>query len=151
MTDSGDFGSFTDTAAIEAVGAGESVWEAISADKVTAVKTSAGVGKLSSSSASTSSAGTVAKVANVASSETSSSVKASTTAAAATTPAATSKAPAATTSAADPAAPKAEEKASAASESVAARWGRCGGNGWTGATACEEGRACIVVNDCKSP
>ncbi|RYG22041.1 MAG: hypothetical protein EON93_25445, partial [Burkholderiales bacterium] len=36
-----------------------------------------------------------------------------------------------------------------ASASVVARYGRCGGNGYTGATSCAEGSSCTVVNDCE--
>lgn len=44
LSESGDFGTFTDTAAVEAVGAFESVWEAMSADEVSS--SNAGVGEL---------------------------------------------------------------------------------------------------------
>lgn len=121
------------------------MWEAIAADDVTALKTSAGVGKLSSSSSGTAVA--AAKVADVASSVASSSAQSSTTAAAPTSTS-TSKSPAATTAAVK-AEPTVAEKADVASDSVATRWVRCGGNGWTGAIACEEGSKCTVINDCK--
>ncbi|KAM0713388.1 hypothetical protein Q7P37_010350 [Cladosporium fusiforme] len=48
LSESGEFGSFTDTAAVEAVSAMDSVWEAVSVDQVSS--SNAGVGKLESSS-----------------------------------------------------------------------------------------------------
>ena len=35
------------------------------------------------------------------------------------------------------------------SGSAVARYGRCGGIGYTGATSCAEGSSCKVVNDCE--
>jgi hypothetical protein len=29
-------------------------------------------------------------------------------------------------------------------------WGQCGGQNWSGATTCDAGSACVVVNSCAS-
>jgi len=44
-----------------------------------------------------------------------------------------------------------ETSVAAASDSgsAVARYGRCGGIGYTGATSCAEGSSCKVVNDCE--
>ncbi|OJD40784.1 polysaccharide lyase family 1 protein [Diplodia corticola] len=49
LTDSGDFGSFTDTTVVDSIGAADSVWEAIAASEVAStVVAGAGIGKISS-------------------------------------------------------------------------------------------------------
>lgn len=147
LSGSGDFGSFTDTAAVDAIGSADSVWKATSADEVTKLKTSAGVGKLTSSSVSSSAADTEAKVATVSSSSAApgTSKVSSATLVASSTTAQASVVSSTTASAA----PVAAKTSSAASQAVASRWGRCGGNGWTGATSCESGSTCTTINDCK--
>ncbi|KAH3633908.1 hypothetical protein KXW27_000358, partial [Aspergillus fumigatus] len=35
---------------------------------------------------------------------------------------------------------------SSTSTGVAEHWGQCGGNGWTGPTACASGYTCTVIN-----
>ena len=180
LSGSGDFGSFTDTAAVDAIGSADSIWEATSADDVTALKSSAGVGKLSSSSASGSAVVAPVKVVSSASpsstlsssaatSSAASSTKSSTSATATVAATTTSAKASATASNASPIASAAEEDdcvvayvtvspqaaktssvaAASASASFVARWGRCGGNGYTGATSCAEGSSCTVVNDCE--
>lgn len=181
LSGSGDFGSFTDTAAVDAIGSADSIWEATSADDVTALKTNAGVGKLSSSSSAGGSAVVApAKVVSSASpsstlassaatSSVASSTKSSTSATATVAATTASTKASATASNASPIASAAEEDdcvvayvtvspqaaktssvaAASASASVVARWGRCGGNGYTGATSCAEGSSCTVVNDCE--
>lgn len=185
LSGSGDFGSFTDTAAVEAIGSADSVWKATSAGDVTALKTSAGVGKLSSSAASSSSTSGSAAVVEAevvssalpssasSSSVSPSSAPSSTKESSSATPTTFITASASSTKASATASntiPKdsAEESdcsvayvtvssvtaaketsVTAASASVVARYGRCGGNGYTGATACAEGSSCTVVNDCE--
>jgi pectin lyase len=139
LSGSGDFGSFADTAAVEAVGKADSVWRATSADDATALKTSAGVGKLDSEASGGSDAGAEVKMASPASST---SVSSLTTIVVSTT---TTKAPAATSSTASTTA----ARLTANSVAVVPKWGRCGGNGWTGATSCKGKSSCTVVNDCE--
>lgn len=177
LSGSGDFGSFTDTAAVEAVGSADAVWKATSADDVTALKTSAGVGKLSSSASGNSAAAVVEAKAVSSASPSSSSVSpssapsstqssSSATATTFVTASATSAQASATASSTAPAA-SAEESdcvveyvtassaaaketgvtAASDSASVVARYGRCGGIGYAGATSCAEGSSCSVVND----
>lgn len=141
LSNSGDFGSFTDTAVVDAVGAADSIWEAMAADEVAAyVKANAGIGKLSdSSSSSTSTKSTSAESVEAADEDTSSSSAA---------PAATSsEAPASTSSAA--AVETAASSSSSSSGSAVARYGQCGGQSYTGSTSCADGSTCTVQNDCE--
>lgn len=146
ITDSGEFGSFTDTAAIDAVGKFESVWEAVAASDVSS--TSAGVGKLTSATAKVNA---VSNVATVEEDSKASNWTAGTAAASSETEAETETE---TEAPASSAAPAASTATAAAGESTgsstgegAAKYGRCGGIGWDGATSCAEG-TCTVVNDC---
>ncbi|KAF4307318.1 putative pectin lyase a precursor protein [Botryosphaeria dothidea] len=138
LSNSGDFGSFTDTAVVDAVGAADSIWEAMAADEVAAyVKANAGIGKLSDSSSSTSTKSTSAESVEAADEDTSSSSAA---------PAATSsEAPASTSSAA--AVETAASSSSSSSGSAVARYGQCGGQSYTGSTSCADGSTCTVQND----
>lgn len=140
LSNSGDFGSFTDTAVVDAVGAADSIWEAMAADEVAAyVKANAGIGKLSDSSSSTSTKSTSAESVEAADEDTSSSSAA---------PAATSsEAPASTSSAA--AVETAASSSSSSSGSAVARYGQCGGQSYTGSTSCADGSTCTVQNDCE--
>lgn len=143
LSGSGDFGSFKDTSAIDAIADSDSIWEATPAADVTSLSTSAGVGKLSSSASSN----VVAKAANVSSTFSTSASKSSKAVSSVAKPSNAASTVAATTSKATAAA--VEDKAQ--SGAVASRWGRCGGNGWTGATACEKGSSCTAVNECEYP
>jgi hypothetical protein len=135
LSGSGDFGSFADAAAVNAIGKADSVWKATSADDVIALKTSAGVGKLGSGGA----AGAKVKIASAASVSSLATIVATTT---------MTKTPAATHSAASTVSATAAES-TANSAGVVSKWGRCGGNGWTGATSCERGSSCTVINVCE--
>jgi hypothetical protein len=147
LSGSGEFGSSADTAAVEAIGKADSVWKATSADDVTALETSAGVGKLGSEA----SGAAVVKVAGVLSAAAAAASSSSVSSSPANVAAPTTSIPVTTSSAAStsPAASTAALKLAANSVGMASKWGRCGGNGWTGATSCEGGSSCKVVNDCE--
>ena len=149
LTDSGDFGSFTDTAAVDAVGKFASVWEAVAAADVSSAN--AGVGKLDASAA-------PAKVdadIEVAAAEIEPEVEAPKVEAEASTETSSGEASTETeASKADEPVASAEAAAPApapstpASGETAAKYGRCGGIGHDGAISCAEG-SCTVINDCK--
>jgi hypothetical protein len=128
---------------VEAIGKADSVWRATSADDVTALETSAGVGKLGSEASGPSDTEAKVKVASAASPV---SVSSLTTIVTSTI---TTKTPAATSSTASTFSAASTTTTSTSSVAVASKWGRCGGNGWTGATSCERGSSCTVVNDCE--
>ncbi|WYZ35946.1 hypothetical protein EsH8_X_000593 [Colletotrichum jinshuiense] len=110
--------------------------EPVAASEVAAlVKSNAGPAKLSSSSATTPTATTEAE--DTAATEEAAAEEEETTV---ETPAAT---PAATSAAEAPAA----ETPSTSTGATAQQWAQCGGNGWTGATACAAGTSCVVQNE----
>ncbi|KAL0264081.1 hypothetical protein SLS55_000025 [Diplodia seriata] len=154
LTGSGDFGDFTDTTVVDAVGGADSIWEAIAASEVAAaVKAGAGIGKLSDSSSTSSASTSTSSAASEKVAAAEDEVSSSSSAVAAATPVATSSAAAVETTAAAAAAVASSSASSSSSSSssgsAVARWGQCGGQSWTGATSCESGYTCTVQNDCE--
>lgn len=131
LSDSGDFGSYATSSVLSAVGDG--AVEAISADSVAdSVTSNAGIGRLDSAASSTSSAVVVDTEETVEEEEE------------VATP--VTSAPAEETSA--PATEETtEEISSSTSGETAAKYYQCGGNGFSGPTACEEGSTCHEVNE----
>jgi hypothetical protein len=153
LSNSGDFASYTDSSALSGFSGEKNIVKAVSTNGLAdTIVANAGIGKLSSSSASSSAK---ASAEEVAVSSSAAPVAASTAAPAATSSAVAVESPVASTLAtqvkptsatASPASTGSSSSGSSSSGSIG-QWEQCGGQGWTGSGSCASGLTCKEWNE----